>query len=209
MQRKVSARCSKVVRCFFSRKVGEKIVKQRSIDFASTTEVSAAKKAVRTKEDERAKRWQLTENNPSYTKQEAVNGLASIGTSIYAVGSSEIGESGTKHIHAFVVYENAIKMGTLKKAFPRAHFEKCYGNNASNREYVIKDDQDFYEVGSMPITSERKQTSSENAIEVCALIMGYGKLPLDIIREYPQYAEYVVRNFSNLQKIYEASQRRK
>ncbi len=163
---------------------------QRSNDFVQSSKL-----------DERAKKWQLTENNATYTKQEGIDKLCSIGTAIYAVASSEVGESGTKHIHAFVIFENAIKLKTLKKAFPRAHFERCRGNNASNREYVIKDDTEFYEVGSMPITSEGKQTS-DVASEVCTLIIDNGLSPMTILKEYKQYADYVVRNFRNLCEIY-------
>ena len=71
---------------------------------------------------ERTKQWQLTENNPSYTKKEAVERLSSIGTALYSIGCSEVGESGTSHIHAYVVYKNAIELSSLKNLFPRAHF---------------------------------------------------------------------------------------
>lgn len=153
--------------------------------------------------EERSKKWQLTENNSDLTKKDYLDILTSIGTAIYAVASSEIGESGTKHIHAFVIYENAIKMKSLKKHFPRAHFERCRGSNASNREYVIKDG-DFEEVGECPlITSDGKQMTT--AAAVCLLIIDGGLTPAEIVRKYPQYADYVVRYFNNLCEIWRRS----
>lgn len=150
---------------------------------------------------DRSKKWQLTENNPDYTKREVVERLTSIGAAIYCIGCSEIGESGTKHIHAFVVYENAISLSSLKKQFPRAHFEHCRGSVASNREYVIKDDSEPYEVGECPLVVSAEKI--EYASEVVKLIVKDGRSPLDILTAYPVYADYVVRNFKNLNEIYE------
>jgi len=153
--------------------------------------------------NERSKKWQLTENNATYTKSEAVNILTTIGESIYAIGCSETGEKGTKHVHAFVVYKNAISLSSLKKHFPRAHFERCRGSNASNREYIVKDDNEPYEVGEMPLTSAIEKTDAP--AEVVGLILKNGHSPLEILSAYPQYADYVVRNFRNLNEIYETA----
>ena len=154
--------------------------------------------------NDRSKKWQLTENNPDYTKSEAVERLISIGEAFYGVGASEVGASGTAHIHAFVVYKNAISLSSLKKRFPRAHFEHCRGSIRSNREYVIKDDNDPYEVGECPLAVREEKVDVSS--EVVALIIDNGKSPLDILREYPVYADYVVKNFRNLREIYEMQQ---
>lgn len=150
--------------------------------------------------NERSKKWQLTENNHAYTKDEAVERLSSIGEAVYCVVACEIGESGTKHIHAFVVFKNAICLKSLKKHFPRAHFEKCRGSNAINRDYVIKDDVDYLEIGELPliVNEERENVASE----VSRLVIN-GRSPIDILCEYPRYADYVVRNFRNLNEIFE------
>ena len=152
---------------------------------------------------DRSKKWQLTENNPDYTKCQAVERLTSIGEAVYCVGCSEIGESGTSHIHAFVVYKNAISMSSLKKLFPRAHFEHCKGSNVQNREYIVKSDNDPYEVGELPLATY--DSGIDEASEVVALILESGLAPLEILREYPLYADYVVKNFKNLNEIYEMS----
>lgn len=178
---------------------------KRSNVVANEAEVVAEAKKKR-KRGERAKQWQLTENNPSYTKQEAVERLASIGTALYVIGCSEKGESGTSHIHAYAVWKNAIELGSLKKQFPRAHFEKCKGSVQENVDYISKDDTEPYEVGERPlIVSEWKTDVSS---EVVALILECGLSPIQILAKYPRYSDYVVKNFRNLSEIY-ASTRHK
>ena len=174
-------------------------MKKRSNGVANEAEVVAEAKKKRTR-GERAKQWQLTENNPSYTKQEAVERLASIGTALYVIGCSEVGESGTSHIHAYAVWKNAIELVSLKKQFPRAHFEKCKGSVQANIDYVSKDDKEPYSVGEAPlvVSDWRSDVSSE----VVALILECGLSPIQILGKYPRYCDYVVKNFRNLTEIY-------
>lgn len=188
------------------RKEVRSLKKQRSNDLRSEADVVAEAKKKRER-GERSRQWQLTENNPTYTKKEAVERLASIGSCQYGIGCSEVGESGTKHIHAYAVYKNAIELGSLKKLFPRAHFEKCKGNIQQNIDYVTKDDKDPYEVGDRPaVVSEWK---ADYSAEVVALILEKGKDPIEILGEYPRYSNYVVKNFRNLREIYESNRYRK
>jgi len=155
---------------------------------------------------ERSKQWQLTENNPKYTKQEAVERLASIGSCIYAIGCCERGESGTSHIHVYAVWKNAIELGTLKKNFPRAHLEHVKGSVQSNVEYITKDDAEPYEVGEKPlVVSEWK---SDVSSEVVALILEGGLSPIEILGKYPRYCDYVVKNFRSLNEICQTSKAR-
>ena len=174
---------------------------KRSNALLNEAEVVASAKQER-KRDERSKQWQLTENNPDYTKQEAVERLASVGSPQYAVGCSEVGASGTAHIHAYVVYKNAIELRSLKRLFPRAHFEHVRGSVNDNVDYITKDDPTPYEVGERPlVVSEWKQDVSS---EVVALILN-GCTPVEILSKYPRYCDYVVRNFKNLCEIYEST----
>lgn len=149
--------------------------------------------------EERSKRWQLTENNAGYTKQECAKALASIAKTIYVVSCSETGESGTKHVHAFIIYENAISLKTLKKHFPRAHFEHCKGSNVENRAYVCKDDSDVFESGEMPLasSSERKQDVASEVVNLMTDGVGLSQ----IMMEYPSLCDYVVRNYRSLREI--------
>ena len=181
--------------------------KKRSNGLAKQVEVVAEAKQ-RRKRGERAKQWQLTENNPDYDKRVAVERLASIGTALYSISSEECGESGTRHIHAYVVYKNAIELGSLKRLFPRAHFEKVRGSVNDNVEYLVKDDPSPYEVGERPlVVSDWKKVDVSS--EVVALILKAGLSPLQILGQYEEYCDYVVRNFKSLNEIYEASQRQK
>lgn len=151
---------------------------------------------------ERSKKWQLTENNATYTKDEVLKLLSGVGETYYAIACSEIGESGTSHIHAFVVYKNAIALGSLKKLFPRAHFEHCRGSNVKNREYVVKQDKNFVEIGELPLATY--DAGIDDASEVVALILK-GVAPLQILRDYPLYTDYVVKNLKNLNEIFKMS----
>lgn len=181
-------------------------MKKRSNDKANEAEVVAEAKRKRQR-GERAKQWQLTENNPSYTKQEAVEQLASIGTALYVIAGEEMGESGTKHIHAYAAWKNAIELGSLKKRFPRAHFEKCKGSVQSNIDYVSKDDTEPYSVGEAPlVVSDWK---SDVSSEVVALILDCGLSPIQILGKYPRYCDYVVKNFRNLTEIHASVRHRR
>lgn len=174
-------------------------MKKRSNGVVNEAEVVAEAKKKRIR-GERAKQWQMTENNPSYTKQEAVERLANVGTAIYGIGCSEVGESGTSHIHAYVVWKNAIELGSLKKLFPRAHFEKVRGSVLSNVEYISKDDTEPYEVGERP--SVVSNWKADVSAEVVSLVLECGLSPVEILRRYPEYCDYVVKNFRNLNDIY-------
>lgn len=150
-------------------------------------------------EKDRSRRWQLTENNADYTKQDCANILASIGHTRYVVACSEIGENGTKHIHAFVIYDNSISLTSLKKHFPRAHFEACKGSNVENREYICKSDENAFESGVMPLASESDR-KTDVASEVLTLLNN--GTPLNrIMLEYPALSDYVVRNYRTLKEI--------
>lgn len=149
--------------------------------------------------DDRSRQWQLTENNPTYTKKEAVERLTSIGQALYSIGCEENGASGTRHIHAYVVYKNAIELASLKRMFPRAHFEHCRGNVRSNVEYISKDDPKPYEVGEMPITLGSEGTS-EVASEIVRMLRGQCTLT-NILTMYPAYSHYIIRNYKTLKDL--------
>ena len=151
--------------------------------------------------NERSKRWQLTENNAGYTKQECAEALASIAKTIYVVSCSEMGESGTKHIHAFIIYENAISLKTLHSHFPRAHFEHCKGSNIENRDYIVKSDADVFESGQLPIASSSEREKKTDVASEVVNLLDNG-LPLEyILKEYPSLCDYVVKNYRSLKEI--------
>lgn len=148
--------------------------------------------------NDRSRRWQLTENNATIDKNETLRLLATVGKALYIVACSEIGEKGTKHNHAFVVYENAIRLSSLKSVFARAHFEPCVGSNTDNKNYIIKDG-DFVESGSLPLDAVKRKSKQDIASDVVALL-SEGKTLLEVVR-ISEYTDYVVRNFRQLKDI--------
>lgn len=157
------------------------------------------KKGVEKIKSERARRWLFTENNCEIDKSEFVKRVCQIANANYAVASNEIGESGTKHIHCFVVFENAISLSSLKRFFPRAHLDRCVGTNAEVRAYVVKDDKEPYEVGSCPLTSisaRKKDVSAEVVSLICQ-----GVALRNILNDYKELSDYIVRNYRNLREI--------
>ena len=64
----------------------------------------------------------------------------------------------------------------------------------------MKDDKEPYEVGELPLATY--DSGIDEASEVVALVLN-GRSPLEVLQEYPLYADYVVKNFKNLNEIYE------
>lgn len=148
---------------------------------------------------ERHKRWQLTENNPNYDKSEMIERLSKIGTPTYVIACGEVGESGTKHNHAFVVYENAISMTSLKKAFERAHLEPCKGSNLANVEY-IKKQGDFVESGVCPLAVDvEKRDIAKDVFQLLAS----GLSPFEICERDAELIDYVLKHYKSLLEMYE------
>ena len=57
-----------------------------------------------------------------------------------------------KHVHIFILFESNMRFSTLKNKFPQgAHFERCNGSVAQNRDYILK--------GGKWIGSEKEETS--------------------------------------------------
>ena len=88
---------------------------------------------------------------------------------------------------------------SVKKAFPRAHYEACKGSNEDNRNYIVKSDSEAVESGEMPLAtaSERK---SDEASEVLELLYN-GETLLSIMSNRRELADYCVRNYRSLREI--------
>lgn len=164
-----------------------------------------AKGSVKSEIAKKATRWQITENNPERDKNEVARVLGSLGKATYVAVCSEVGDMGTVHIHGFVVYENAISANTIKKAFPRAHLETCKGSSEENRAYIAKQDENFLEVGNCPIV-EKAPRQRDEASEVLALMFdesnNEGRHPLEVAREHPEFAYFIVRNYRGLSEMW-------
>jgi len=83
----------------------------------------------------RSRKWCLTLNN--YTEDDCKN-LAQYFTE-FVIGR-EIGEiKGTKHLQCYFENKNPLRFSTLKKKWPRGHWEKPKGNKKQNYDYCTKD----------------------------------------------------------------------
>lgn len=62
----------------------------------------------------RSRNWFLTINNPDTTD------LPALPTERFAIWQKEVGESGTPHLQATLVYPDAVSFSTIKKTYPTA-----------------------------------------------------------------------------------------
>lgn len=95
------------------------------------------------KAKDRSRKWQLTINNPKeygydheYIRKtlEAWTGLS------YWCMCDEVGlKNGVYHTHIFIMGKNGILFSTVKKKFPKAHIDYCYGLAQENRDYIRKE----------------------------------------------------------------------
>lgn len=85
----------------------------------------------------------------------------------YFCKSDEIGEQGTYHIHVYVVFTSAVRFSTMKKRFPRAHFEnKVNGSSQQVKDYIFKEGK--FE------NSEKEETNIKNTH------VEYGDMPIEM-----------------------------
>lgn len=73
----------------------------------------------------------------------------------YIVCGRERGASGTPHLQFYVKGNNAIRFSTLKKQYPKVHWEICRGKFHHNFDYCTKDG-DWVERGTRPLDEREK-----------------------------------------------------
>lgn len=153
----------------------------------------------------RSRRWQITENNPTESLKDFAKRFKLVGGVKYVIGCEEVGENaGTRHFHYYVVFENAVRGSSLKEVFTRSHFETCVGSEEDNIRYITKQTGDKYEEGKR---SEPVRTSGDLA----QLVMGFmleGETPLSIVQNHIECADYVVKNYRNLEEIFKHLRKR-
>lgn len=74
----------------------------------------------------------------------------------YIIVGKEVGEQGTRHLQAFVMFENQRAFNSVKKMFPRAHIEQLISTPVQAMEYCKKEGM-FEERGDPP-TGAGKRT---------------------------------------------------
>jgi len=83
-----------------------------------------------------ARNWCFTLNNPL---DEEVETLLTQGALChYAVWQPERGANGTPHLQGYLAYKNRVRLATLHRLLPRAHFTIARGSPDQNRTYCTK-----------------------------------------------------------------------
>lgn len=84
--------------------------------------------------DSRARCWEFTLNN--WVKSDLSQLTQYFANELYVIGE-EIGENGTPHLQGHIECKNQMRFSTLKKAFPKAHWEVTK-NKMAARTYCKK-----------------------------------------------------------------------
>lgn len=118
--------------------------------------------------NKQSRRFILTINNPTETDEEMDLYLKSVEHIKYFIFQREKGhECETEHFQMYLVFSIGKRFSTLKKLFPRAHFEACKGTNVQCRDYCSKSDTRVsgpYEYGEF--AEQRSRTDLKSFLEL-------------------------------------------
>lgn len=112
----------------------------------------------------------------------------------YLVVGKEVGESGTPHLQGYISWVNARTWESVKKLCPTAHWEAARGTPEEASEYCKKD-KDFFEKGTLPLSSKKKGESEKARWADALLCVQEGRLedvPPDILCVHLKSVEYAV-----------------
>lgn len=114
-------------------------------------------------QDQQNRKWLLTFNNPkehNATHEEIKAVLSKIKGKLYWCMCDEIGgKTNCYHTHLFLFRPSPFKFSQIKKMFPQAHIDYCFGTNQQNRDYIRKEGD--YENSEKALTN-LKDTFEEN-----------------------------------------------
>lgn len=95
------------------------------------------------KEPSPSRKWLLTFNNPAEhnaTHEEIKAVLSKIKGKLYYCMCDEIGgNTSCYHTHLFIHRPSPFTFQQIKKMFPSAHIDYCFGSNQENRDYIRKE----------------------------------------------------------------------
>jgi hypothetical protein len=147
-------------------------------------------------QEKRIRRWVLTLNNPTLSKEQYLDHIQKQEV-IYAIVAQEYGDDKkTKHLQCYIEYKNPATFSQMKERFPLAHIEQAIAHGSRNRTYCIKQN-DFCEFG---IVADPKMSVDEIAYDVVSYLKQGFDL-LKIIELCPQYTQYIIRNWRALSDI--------
>lgn len=84
----------------------------------------------------RSRKWFITKHD--YLEKH-INSIKELKAIKWAFCKEICPTTGRKHIHVFLSFKNAVKLGRLKKVFGDADIKKCKGNDNQNLLYIMKD----------------------------------------------------------------------
>lgn len=116
----------------------------------------------------RAKHWCITINNPSVADRSMFENIKEL--TIYYIYGEEIGASGTEHLQCYIAFTKQTTLATLKRYWPRAHFEIARGTPAQASDYCKKDGK-YVEHGTVPQHQGAKGGEATQVYPVQAYIM--------------------------------------
>lgn len=164
------------------------------------------------------RKWLITINNPidaGFDHERIIDLVGTMTTVSYFCLVDEVGERGTFHTHVFLYSEAPIRFNTIKKRFPTAHLDKCYGSCQENRAYIAKEGVwegtdkakttvagSFCEYGELP--TEKEETNDSDILKLLNSVED-GDSVRQILKELPKYA-LQAKNIATLQNEYYAEQ---
>ena len=93
-----------------------------------------------------ARKWLLTFNNPAdhgFEQPAIVERLEKFTSVLYWCMCDEIGSEGTYHTHLYIAFKTPRNHTVLENAFPGAHRDIVRGTSQQNRDYILKDGEQY------------------------------------------------------------------
>lgn len=151
--------------------------------------------------DTQSRKYIVTINNfleHGYTRENLREKLKSLKSLVYYCAAEERGlETGTHHIHIYIVFSSGVRFSTMKNIFSLGgDIQSARGSSSENRDYVSKSGKwehdekgdtsiegTFEEYGEMP--EEHQGVGGEEAAVIERI--RDGATNADILREFPHY----------------------
>lgn len=129
----------------------------------------------------------------------------------FCIVGAEITKANEKpHYQCYVEWENGRSFQAIEKDIKGCgHWTEAKGTAQQNIDYCSKEDTDPLRIGYVNLTNESlsKGDIASNLVDIM-LSYDFGMFPrlYELICMYPQFSDYIVKNYHTLEKIYFAIQ---